>query len=153
MEVPRLGVKFELQLLAYTIATTMQDLSRVRHLSHSSWQSQMLNPLSKARDWIFIFMDICLVFYHFITMGTSLNDIFFIDIFNYSLYYIVEGFNLHFEKQERFWSSLVLSWLRIQHCHCSGSGHCYGVGLIPGPGTPTYHGHGKKRKKIHKQLL
>ena len=36
MEVPRLGVKSELQLLAYTTATATRDLSHVCHLHHSS---------------------------------------------------------------------------------------------------------------------
>ena len=36
--------------LAYATATAMWDLSRVCDLHHSSWQRQILNPLSKARD-------------------------------------------------------------------------------------------------------
>ena len=36
MEVPRLGVKLELQLPAYTTATAISDLSRVCDLRHSS---------------------------------------------------------------------------------------------------------------------
>ena len=43
-------VKSELQLLAYTAATALQDLSRVCDLHHSSWQHQILNPMSEARD-------------------------------------------------------------------------------------------------------
>ena len=50
MEVPRLGVKLELQLLAYTSATAMQDPSHVCDLHHSSRQHQILSPWSKARD-------------------------------------------------------------------------------------------------------
>ena len=50
MEVPRLGVKYELQLPAYTIATEMPDPSCICDLHHSSWQCQILNPLSEARD-------------------------------------------------------------------------------------------------------
>jgi len=50
MEVPRLRVTSELQLLAYPTATAMPDLSRVCNLHHSSWQPQILNPLSEARD-------------------------------------------------------------------------------------------------------
>ena len=49
MEVPGLGVESELQLLAYTIAPAMQDLSRI-DLHCSSWQCQILNPLREARD-------------------------------------------------------------------------------------------------------
>ena len=50
MEVPRLGVKSGLQLPVYATATAMQGLSQVCDLHHSSWQWQILNPLSKGRD-------------------------------------------------------------------------------------------------------
>ena len=50
MEVPRLGVKLELQVLAYVTDTATQDLSHVCDLHHSSRQHQILNPLRKARD-------------------------------------------------------------------------------------------------------
>ena len=57
MQVPRLGVKLELQLPAYATATEMPDLSHVYNLHHSSWQCQILNPLNKARDRICALMD------------------------------------------------------------------------------------------------
>ena len=38
-------------------ATAMPDLSRICNLYHSSWQDRILNPLSRARDWIWILMD------------------------------------------------------------------------------------------------
>ena len=50
MEVPRLGVKWELQLLAYTTAIAMPDLSLICDLHHSSRQCRILNPLREARD-------------------------------------------------------------------------------------------------------
>ena len=50
MKVPRLGVKLELQLPAYTTAMAMPDPSNVCDLHHSSQQCQILNPLSKAMD-------------------------------------------------------------------------------------------------------
>ena len=55
MEVPRLGVELELQLVAYAIA--MQDLSCICELNHSSRQCRILNPLSEARDPSWILMD------------------------------------------------------------------------------------------------
>ena len=63
MEVPRLGVKSELQLLAYatTIATAMPDPSLVCNLHHSC---QILNPLSKVRDLACILMDLSWVHNH-----------------------------------------------------------------------------------------
>ena len=57
MEVPRIGVESELQLIAYTRATAKQGLNRVCNLHHSSQQGQILNPLSKARDRTSILMD------------------------------------------------------------------------------------------------
>ena len=50
MEVPRLGVKSELQLLVYTTATVTPDLSHVCKVHHSLWQHWILNPLRKVRD-------------------------------------------------------------------------------------------------------
>ena len=49
--VPRRGGQSELQPLAYATATAMPDLSHIWDLHHSSRQLQILNPLSKARDW------------------------------------------------------------------------------------------------------
>ena len=57
MEAPRLEVKSELKLPAYSTAIAMQNLSHVCDLHHSSWQCQILNPLSKNRDQTLIFMD------------------------------------------------------------------------------------------------
>ena len=48
MEVTRLGVKSELQLLAYTTVTATPDLSHICDLQHSWWQHQILNPLSSS---------------------------------------------------------------------------------------------------------
>ena len=66
MEVPRLGVESELQLLAYTT----QDTSHICNLYCSSRQHQILNPLSKACDQIHILMDTSQVCYYWATTGT-----------------------------------------------------------------------------------
>ena len=50
MEVPGIGVKSELKLLAFAIATAMQDPNHVCDLHHSLWKRRILNPLSKDRD-------------------------------------------------------------------------------------------------------
>ena len=55
MQVPKLGVKSELQLLAYT--TAMLDLSPMAGLHHSLRQRWILNRLSAARDHTYIVMD------------------------------------------------------------------------------------------------
>ena len=57
MEVPRLGVKLELQLPAYTTATAMWDPSHVCDLHRGSQQHHILNLLSEARDRTRILMD------------------------------------------------------------------------------------------------
>jgi len=52
MEVPKLGVKLELLLLAYIAATATATwhLIYVCDLQHSSEQHQAPDPMSKARD-------------------------------------------------------------------------------------------------------
>ena len=73
MEVPRLEVESELQLLAYTTATATQDPSHVCGLHHSSWQCRILNPLSEARDGTHILMDTNQVHNPLSYNGNSLN--------------------------------------------------------------------------------
>ena len=51
MEVARPGVDLELELLAYTTATTTWDLNHVCDLHCSLQQRWILNPQSGARDW------------------------------------------------------------------------------------------------------
>ena len=59
VEVPRLGVDLELQLPGYTTATATLDLSHICKLHHGSWQYQIPDTLSEARNgspilWILI---------------------------------------------------------------------------------------------------
>ena len=64
MEVHRLGVELELQLLIYTTATAKLDLSHICNLRHSSWQPWICNPVSKARVQTQVLMDTSWVLYH-----------------------------------------------------------------------------------------
>ena len=64
MEVPRPGVKSELQLLVYTTATATGDLSCICNPHHSSWQRWILNPLSKTRNGTCILMDANQIRFH-----------------------------------------------------------------------------------------
>ena len=57
-EVPRLGVRSELQPPAYITATAMQDPSHIFDLHHSSWQRWIPNPRSEARDGTHILTNI-----------------------------------------------------------------------------------------------
>ena len=81
VDVPRLGVKSELQPPVYATATATWDPSHVCGLHHSSWQCRIFNSLSKARDRTYVFMDISQVCYCWATMGTlcaeDLNFFFF----------------------------------------------------------------------------
>ena len=70
MEVPRLGVKLDLQLPAYTTAKAMGDPSLLSDLHRSSWQC--FNPLSEARDRTRIPMDTSQVHFHCATVGTPI---------------------------------------------------------------------------------
>ena len=68
IEVPRPGVKSDLQLPAYTTATatatTMWDPSLIFNLHHSSQQCRIFNPLREARDRTPVLMDTSQVHYH-----------------------------------------------------------------------------------------
>ena len=70
IEIPRLGVRLELQVPAYTTATATPDLSCICGLHWSSQQSRTLNPLSEARDRTYILLDSSWVCYHWATTGT-----------------------------------------------------------------------------------
>ena len=69
MEIARLGVRSELQLPAYLTATAIQDQSCICDPHHSSWQHQILNPLSETRDRTRDAMDTSWVHFHCTTMG------------------------------------------------------------------------------------
>ena len=64
------GVKWELQLLAYTTATATPDPSCFCNLHHSSPQHEILNPLSEARDWTCNPMLPSWIYFHWAMMGT-----------------------------------------------------------------------------------
>ena len=57
MEVPGLGVEWELQLAAYVTAMVTPDLSCIWDLHHSLWQHWILHPLREARNQTCILMD------------------------------------------------------------------------------------------------
>ena len=61
MEVSRLRVELELQLLAYATAMVIPGLSHICSLRCGLLQSWILNPLGKARDRTSILLDTPLV--------------------------------------------------------------------------------------------
>ena len=76
MEVPRLGIASELQLLAYTTATATWDLSHVCNLHHSSQKHQIPDPLSEARDQTHNLMDTSRIHFCCATAGTPFAQFF-----------------------------------------------------------------------------
>ena len=71
MEVPRIGVKLELQLPAYVTASAIEDPSHMCDLRHSSQQHQILNPLSEDRDQTHILWTLVGFVTHWAIMGNS----------------------------------------------------------------------------------
>ena len=64
MDVPRLEVKSELRLAAYTTATATPDPGLACDLHYNLWQHQIRNPLRAARDLTHNLMDTSWVHYH-----------------------------------------------------------------------------------------
>ena len=69
MEVLRLGVKSELQLLAYATTTAMPDPSHVCKLHQNSRQHQVLNPLIEARGHTCILVEASQIRFCWATMA------------------------------------------------------------------------------------
>ena len=64
------GAESQLQLLAYSRAIAMPDLSHVCDLHHGSQQRWIFNPLSEARDWTYNLMVPSQIHFHCTRMGT-----------------------------------------------------------------------------------
>ena len=75
VEVPRLGVKWELQLQAYATSTAMPDLSHVFNLHHRSQQRRILNPPGEARNQTCILMNASQIRFRWATTGTPVSII------------------------------------------------------------------------------
>ena len=97
MEVPRLEVESELQQLAYTTATAMPDPNRICELHHGSWQHQILNPPSKARDRTHILTDTS---YHCAIKRTPFLSF----MANWSVYYF---YSFAFSRMPYSWNHTV----------------------------------------------
>ena len=75
MEVPRLGVKSELHLLAYTTDTATWGPNHLCDLHHSSGQCWIPDPLIEARDRTGILMDTSRICFHCTKAGTPSNPL------------------------------------------------------------------------------
>ena len=83
VEVPRLRVKWELQLAAYATATATQDPVCVCDLYHSSHQCQILDPLNQARDQTSVLMGTSRICFYCITTGPHHHPV--LEYFQYPL--------------------------------------------------------------------
>ena len=88
MEFPRLGVELELEPPACTIATATPNMSGVCDLHHSSWQGQILNLLSEARNRIWVLVDTRQIFFRWATTGTPEITIFALKKFSSTLEFL-----------------------------------------------------------------
>ena len=85
MDIPRLGIQLELQLPTY--AAAMPYLSHICDLHHSSQQGQILNLLSKARDWTHNPMVTGQIRFCCATVGTPMTSLL-------TIQYLSENFNV-----------------------------------------------------------
>ena len=70
MEVPTLGVELELQQPSYVKASAMWNPIHIHDLHRSSWQHQIPNSLSKARDRTHLLTGTSHIRFHCTTRGT-----------------------------------------------------------------------------------
>ena len=88
MEVLRLGVESELQLLAYATATAVLDPSCICDLHDSSKQCRILNPIIKARGQTPVLVDTSWVHYCRAMTGTPQNDEFLLFLFLFNFLFL-----------------------------------------------------------------
>ena len=111
MEVPRLGVEWEVQLPAYATATATWDLSHICDLYHSSWQLRIPDSLSKARDRICLLMDTSQIHFCCTTMGivyVSFTGCKFTGTESHPFVYVLSmaAFPIQWGKVDVVWESL-----------------------------------------------
>ena len=122
MEVSRLGVESEMQMLAYTTATATSD-PRCIYLHHSSQQCKVLNPLNKARNWTHILMDTSQAALCLATVGTPILSLFLcmmLECSKYILLHVAVQFSQHhLLKRQSFFHCIFLpplsymSWVEV----------------------------------------
>ena len=112
MEVPRLRVKSELQTTAYA-----RDLSRVCDLHYSSWQGQIPDPLSEARNQTCILMVTSRISSHCTATGTphlSFNSHYLPLCHNHS------RFSVWLLSKKK-----SIPWLAVSGANILGTGKCH----------------------------
>ena len=83
LEVPRLGgqIKAVAANLYHSHSNTGSKARLQPTLHHSSWQSRILNPLNKARDWNCVLMDASQILFQWATTGTPESHILISNVF------------------------------------------------------------------------
>ena len=98
-------VKSELQLPACATAIATWYLSHICNLHHSSWQHQISDLLSKAREQTCILMDASLISFCCATMGTP------------AVWFLKLTYDpTDFCKWSRWPPNTEKSWLEARHC-------------------------------------
>ena len=111
----------------------MQNLSRVLHRHHCSWQRQILDPLSKARDQTHSLMVPSRILFHCAMTGTP-----YLDLLNRLLYSFISGWGMekitlrvNVSDGEEFWKWIIFIvffspplflWPHVQHMEVPGLG-------------------------------
>ena len=121
MEVPRLGVKLELQLPAYTTATATPDSSHVCDIHHSSRQCQIFNPSSEARDWTCNLMVSGWIRFRCATVGTPHSGHFKPCFFTQLAYFWCQPPEVTFTLSLDLWACIFRLW-HLLHQHRCGEG-------------------------------
>ena len=124
MQVPKLGIKSELQLLAYARATAMQDWSHICNLNHSSQQCCITGLLSETRDITHILTDTSQIHFHCTTMATPGICLSLFDLLHLVWGSLVASMLLHMPFFHSFlWLSNIVYKCHIFFLHPSVDGH------------------------------
>jgi len=118
MQIPRLEIESELQLLAYTTDTAMPDLNHICDLHHSSQQHGICNRLGEARDRTCNLMVTSRIRFCCATTGTPVGLFFF---FFFSIWkFRVQGSSPSHSCRLQLWQLWVLNPLH----HSRNSRYC-----------------------------
>ena len=111
MEIPRLEVKSELQLPAYTTAKAMPGGSRIRDLKPAA--THILNPLSKARDGTRILTEALSGSYLPSQNGNSLHSILDHISYKYSIMHSVNPLRIYIKTISIYFTMVYITGIII----------------------------------------
>ena len=120
----RVGVESELWLLTSATAKATRDPSHICNLYHSSWQRQILNPLSEARDRTCILIGASWIHFLWATMGTPL--------FTLDMIPSLPSKSCRIADSRRWWGGAVGTVRRTCHVRNHRVDRCAHLGLCSG---------------------